>query len=107
MAQQKAKYKVRKDDQVQITVGKDSGKSGRILKVDRDRGRVVIEGLNMVSKAVRPKSQNEKGGIIQVEAPLHISNVMILCRKCGPTRVGYRLEGENKVRFCKKCGESL
>jgi large subunit ribosomal protein L24 len=68
---------------------------------------VVIEGLNMVSKAVRPKSQNEKGGIIQVEAPLHVSNVMIMCRKCGPTRVGYRFEGENKVRFCKKCGEAL
>lgn len=107
MAQQKAKYKVRKDDQVQIIVGKDRGKSGRILKVDRDRGRVVIAGLNMVSKAVRPRSQNEKGGIIQVEAPLHISNVMIMCRKCGPTRVGYRFEGENKVRFCKKCGEAL
>jgi large subunit ribosomal protein L24 len=107
MTQQKGKYKVRKNDQVQITVGKDRGKSGRILKVDRDRGRVVIEGLNMVSKAVRPKSQNEKGGIIQVEAPLHVSNVMIMCRKCGPTRVGYRLEGENKVRFCKKCGEAL
>jgi large subunit ribosomal protein L24 len=107
MTQQKGKYKVRKNDQVQITVGKDRGKSGRILKVDRDRGRVVIEGLNMVSKAVRPKSQNEKGGIIQVEAPLHVSNVMIMCRKCGPTRVGYRFEGENKVRFCKKCGEAL
>jgi large subunit ribosomal protein L24 len=107
MAQQKAKYKVRKNDQVQIIVGKDQGKSGRILKVDRDRARVVIEGLNMVSKAVRPKSQNEKGGIIQIEAPLHISDVMIMCKKCGPTRVGYRFEGDNKVRFCKKCGEAL
>lgn len=101
------KYKIRKNDQVQIMAGKDRGKSGRVLRVDRDRGRVVIEGLNMVKKAIRPRGQNQKGGITSVEAALAISNVQILCKKCGPTRIGLRMEKNQKLRFCKKCGEQL
>jgi large subunit ribosomal protein L24 len=87
--------------------GKDRGKSGRVLRVDRDRGRVVIEGLNMVKKAIRPRGQNQKGGITTVEAALAISNVQILCKKCGPTRIGMRTDKGGKVRFCKKCGGEL
>jgi large subunit ribosomal protein L24 len=102
-----SKVKLKKNDQVMIITGKDRGKSGRILRIDRDKGRVVVEGLNMVKKAVRPKGQNQKGGIQSVEAPLAISNVQVLCKKCGPTRVGLRLENEQKVRFCRKCGEVL
>ena len=101
------KYKIKKNDQVQIMAGKDRGKSGRILRIDRDRGRVVIEGLNMVKKAVRPRGQNQKGGISSVEAALAISNVQILCKKCGPTRIGLRMEKDQKVRFCKRCGGQL
>ena len=101
------KYKIRKNDQVQIVAGKDRGKSGRVLRVDRDRGRVVIEGLNMVKKAIRPRGQNQKGGISTVEAALAISNVQILCKKCGPTRIGMRTDKGGKVRFCKKCGGEL
>jgi large subunit ribosomal protein L24 len=101
------KYKIKKNDQVQIMAGKDRGKSGRVLQVDRDRGRVVIEGLNMVKKAIRPRGQNQKGGISSVEAALAISNVQILCKKCGPTRIGLRTDQDQKVRFCKKCGEQL
>jgi large subunit ribosomal protein L24 len=101
------KYKIKKNDQVQIMAGKDRGKSGRILRIDRDRGRVVIEGLNMVKKAVRPRGQNQKGGISSVEAALAISNVQILCKKCGPTRIGLRMEKDQKVRFCKKCEGQL
>lgn len=101
------KYKVKKNDQVQIMAGKDRGKTGRVLRVDRDRGRVVVEGLNMVKKAIRPRGQNQKGGITSVEAALAISNVQVLCKKCGPTRIGQRLEKDEKVRFCKKCGEQL
>ena len=101
------KYKIRKNDHVQIMAGKDRGKSGRVLRVDRDRGRVVVEGLNMVKKAIRPKGQNQKGGISAVEAALAISNVQIVCKKCGPTRLGQRTEKGEKVRFCKKCGEQL
>jgi large subunit ribosomal protein L24 len=101
------KYKIKKNDQVKIMAGKDRGKSGRVLRVDRDRGRVLIEGLNMVKKAIRPRGQNRKGGISSVEAALAISNVQILCKKCGPTRIGLRMEQDQKVRFCKKCGEQL
>jgi large subunit ribosomal protein L24 len=75
--------------------------------VDREQGRVVVEGLNMVKKAIRPRGQNQKGGITSVEAALAISNVQIVCKKCGPTRMGLRMEKEQKVRFCKKCGGEL
>ncbi len=101
------KYKIKKNDQVQIMAGKDRGKSGRVLRVDREQGRVVVEGLNMVKKAIRPRGQNQKGGITSVEAALAISNVQIVCKKCGPTRIGLRMEKEQKVRFCKKCGGEL
>lgn len=101
------KYRIKKNDQVKIILGKDRGKSGRVLQVDREKGRVVVEGLNMVKKAIRPKGQQQKGGITSVEASLHISDVMIICKKCGPTRIGYRFENEQKIRFCKKCGEQL
>jgi large subunit ribosomal protein L24 len=87
--------------------GKDRGKSGRVLRVDRDRGRVVVEGLNMVKKAIRPRGQNQKGGITSVEAAIAISNVQILCKKCGPTRIGLRLDKDDKLRICKKCGGEL
>lgn len=99
------KYKLKKGDQVRVMAGKDSGKTGRILKIQRDTGRVIVEGLNMVKKAQKPKSQGEKGSIIELEAPLNISNVQILCKKCGPTRIG--IDKENKARICRKCGESL
>ena len=101
------KFKVKKDDNVQIVAGKDKGKSGKVLKIDRANGRVVVQGLNMVKKAVRPKKQGDKGGIIEIEAPLAISNVMVVCKKCGPTRVGILGEGKEKKRICRKCGEVL
>ena len=101
------KRRIRKNDVVVIVAGKDKGRSGRVLEVDTDRGRVVVEGANMVKKAVRPRKQNEKGGITEVEAALHISNVMVSCKSCGPTRVGYRVENDSKTRVCRKCGEQL
>ncbi len=101
------KYKIKKGDQVKIMAGKDSGKTGRVLKINRDTGRVIVEGLNMVKKAQKPKSQGEKGSIIELEAPLNISNVQVLCKKCGPTRIGIKVDGDSKVRICRKCGESL
>ncbi len=103
----KIKYKIKKNDTVQVIAGKNKGKSGRVLSVDRRKGRVIIEGVNMVKKAMRPKGQNQKGGITEIEAPIHISNVMIICKKCGPTRIGIRFEGEEKIRVCRKCGEQL
>ncbi len=101
------KQKIKKNDLVVITMGKDKGRSGRVLEVDRQRGRVVVEGLNLVKKTVRPKKQNEKGGITEVEAPIRISNVMVSCKKCGRTRVGFKSENGKKTRVCRKCGELL
>jgi large subunit ribosomal protein L24 len=97
------KYKLKKGDQVKLIAGKDKGKTGTILKVDRENGRVLVEGLNIVKKTVKPRSQGEKGNIVEVEAAIHISNVMIICPKCGPSKIGIRKDGDNKVRFCKKC----
>ncbi|MBT3274163.1 MAG: 50S ribosomal protein L24 [Spirochaetales bacterium] len=101
------KTKLKRDDNVQIVSGKDRGKSGKVLRIDSVKGRVIVQGLNMVRKAVKPKRQNDKGGIIDVEAALDISNVMIICKKCGPSRVGYSLDKNGKKRVCRKCGEAL
>ncbi len=101
------KLKLKRDDTVRIVTGKDRGKTGKVLKIDAEKGRVIVQGLNMVHKAVKPRRQNDKGGIIDVEASIDISNVMVVCKKCGPTRVGYTGEKKNKTRICRKCGEAL
>jgi large subunit ribosomal protein L24 len=101
------KFKLKKEDTVQITTGKDKGKRGRILKIHRDKDRVVVEGANIVKKAKKRRNQQDRGGIVEVEAAIHSSNVMIVCKKCGPTRIGYKLEGDSKTRVCRKCGEVL
>ena len=101
------KAKIKKNDTVKVVCGKDKGKTGKVVKVDSEKGRVLVQGINLVSKAVKPKSQNEKGGIIQVEAAMDISNVQVICKKCGPSRVGYKIKGSSKTRVCKKCGETI
>jgi large subunit ribosomal protein L24 len=99
--------KLRKNDQVRVMSGKDRGKSGRVVKIDRVKARAVIEGLNLVKKAMKAKGQQQKGGISSVEAAIHLSNLQMVCKKCGPTRVGYKVEGERKLRICRKCGGEL
>ena len=101
------KYKIKKEDTVEIISGKDKGKRGRVLKILRDKDRVVVEGANLVKKAKKRKNQSDRGGIIEVEAAIHYSNVNIVCKKCGPTRIGYKIDGENKTRVCRKCGEAF
>ena len=101
------KTKLKKGDQVQIIAGKDKGKKGRVLRIDRMTERVIVEGLNMVKKTQRPKSQNDKGGIIEIEAAVAASNIMVICKKCGPTRIGINVDGDSKSRVCRKCGEAL
>jgi large subunit ribosomal protein L24 len=101
------KFKLKKDDTVQLIAGKDKGKRGKILRILRDKDRVVVEGANLVKKAMKRKSQQDRGGIAEIEASIHVSNVMIVCKKCGPTRIGYKMDADNKVRVCKKCGEAL
>jgi large subunit ribosomal protein L24 len=105
---QQHKFKLKKDDTVEVIAGKDKGKRGRILRILRNKERVVVEGVNLMKKAQKRRNANERGGIIEVEAALHVSNVMIVCKKCGkPVRIGYKTDGEKKMRVCKKCGEAL
>jgi len=101
------KYKLRKEDQVQVVAGKDKGKQGKVIQINREKGRAIVAGCNMVKKAQKKRKQTDRGGIIEIEAPIAISNIMIVCRKCGPTRIGYKIEGDAKKRVCRKCGEAL
>jgi len=101
------KYKLRKEDLVQVITGKDKGKQGKILKIDREKGRVIVAGLNMIKKAMKKKNQQDRGGIAEIEAAVDISNVMIVCKKCGPVKIGYKIDGDTKKRVCRKCGEVL
>jgi large subunit ribosomal protein L24 len=97
---------LRKNDNVVVTAGKDRGKRGRILKVLREKNRLVIEGVNFINRHTKPNPQkNIKGGVVKREAPLHASNVQLVCPECGAmTRIGHRLLGDGrKVRFCRKC----
>lgn len=100
---------IKKNDKVIVLVGKEAGKIGTVLKVDSEKGRVVIEKVNMIKRHSRPSPKTGQGGIVEKEAPLNISNVMIVCNKCTePTRIGKRmLEDGSKVRVCKKCGEPM
>lgn len=101
------KFKIRKDDTVQIIAGKDKGKTGQVIRVIPAKDRVIVGGVNLVKKAMRKKNQQDRGGIAEVEAAIHISNVAIVCKKCGPTRIGYKLDGDKKIRVCRKCGDTL
>lgn len=99
--------KLKKNDLVKILTGKDKGKTGRIIEIDREKGRVLVEGCNIKKKTVRPKNQQEKGGIIEVEGPIAISNVGLVGKDGKPTRLGYKIEGDKKVRIAKSTGESV
>ena len=102
--------KIKKGDTVEVVAGKDRGKKGRVLVVDRDRERLVIEGVNMIKRHTRPNPQkNVKGGIVEREAPIHVSNVMVLSPDSGQrSKVGYRiLDDGRKVRVAKVDGAIL
>ena len=97
---------IRRNDTVIVTTGKDSGKRGRVLKVIRDKNRVVVKGVNIIKRHTRPNPQrNIKGGIVEREGALHASNVQLVCPECGAqTRIGHRILGDGrKVRICRKC----
>jgi large subunit ribosomal protein L24 len=99
--------KLKKDDMIHVISGREKGKQGKIVRIDLAKGRAIVQGLNMVKKAMKKKSQNDRGGIIEIEAPIRLCNMMIMCKKCGPTRLGYKIEGDAKKRVCRKCGEVL
>ncbi len=100
---------IKKNDKVIILSGKEQGKIGNVLKVDSEKERVIVEKINVVKRHSKPSAANAQGGIIEKEAPIHISNLMIICSKCAePTRIGKRiLDDGSKVRVCKKCGEII
>ena len=101
------KFKIHKDDTVQVIAGKDKGKTGNVVRVVPAKNAVIVSGINIVKKAMKKRSQQDQGGIVEIEAPLNISNVAIVCKKCGPTRIGYKLDGDKKLRVCRRCGETL
>jgi large subunit ribosomal protein L24 len=103
--------RIRKDDRVAVIAGKDRGKQGRVVKVYVDRDRALVEGVNYVKKhqRVQQGGAGQEGGIIQTEAPIHMSNIMPVCPSCdAPVRVGFELtdpaDARSKTRVCKKCG---
>ena len=107
---ERIRIQIRKNDQVKVIAGKDLNKTGRVLRVLRDKGRVVVEGVSFLKRHTRPNPQKQiKGGIVEREAPIHISNVMIVCGACGkPTRIGHNLLADGKkVRICRSCNSSL
>jgi len=103
------KLKVKKDDIVMVISGKEAGKKGKVLKALPRQQKVIVEGVNRVKRHQRPTQAIPQGGIIEKEAPLHVSNVMVICSKCDrPVRVGRKkTESGQKVRYCKKCGNIL
>jgi len=107
MGDQAPKLKVRKGDRVVVLAGKDIGKEGEITRVIPERRMVIVDGVNMAKRHQRATNATSQGGIIDKDMPIPISNVAIVCAACGRSRVGYRIEGGEKIRICKKCGKEL
>ncbi|HZA56014.1 MAG TPA: 50S ribosomal protein L24 [Candidatus Udaeobacter sp.] len=100
---------IRKNDSVMVIAGKERGKTGKILRVVHDKDAVIIERVNLVKRHTRPRGPQQPGGIVEKEAAIHASNVMIMCDKCNaPVRIGRKsLADGNKIRICRRCGEAL
>ncbi len=102
------KTNIKKGDNVYVLSGEDRGKQGRVLSVNREKQRAIVEGVNIVTKAAKPSAKHPQGGLIKMEAPIHISNIALIDPKSGkPTRVGVRIEDGKKVRYSKKSGEEI
>ena len=103
------KYKIKKDDTVQVIAGKDNGKRGKVLRVLPEKGRVLVEHVNMIKKHQRPTQKLRQGGIIEREGPLALSNVLVVCPSCDkPSRTGVKILADGrKVRTCRRCNESI
>ncbi len=102
-------FRIKKNEEVEVTVGKEKGKRGKVLKVIPEKERVLVEKINLIKRHTRPGARSRQGGIVEMEGPLPISNVMLICSKCDrAVRVGYKiLDDQRKVRHCKRCGEIL
>ena len=98
--------KIKKGDLVQVITGKDKGKEGKVIAINKKKNTVLVEGANMITKHTKPSATNQQGGIIHQEGPIDISNVMYV-HNGQPTRVGYKMDGDKKVRIAKKTGEVI
>ena len=100
-------FRIKRDDVVLVRKGRERGKTGKVREIRVDEGRAIVAEVNIVKKHVKPGGQARQAGIIEIEAPIQMSNLQLVCAKCGkPTRVGFRiLEDRSRARFCKKCGE--
>ena len=100
--------KIKKGDTVQVLSGNDKGKTGEVLEIMPKDDKVIVKGVNIRKKHVKPRRQGEEGGIIASEAAVSSSKLNVVCQKCNkPTRIGYSVKGDKKVRICKKCGAEL
>jgi large subunit ribosomal protein L24 len=99
---------IRRNDVVKVLTGSDRGKTGRVLRVFPDKDTVLVEHVRIVKKTVSSKrGQRTKGGIAEQESPIHVSNVSLVCPNCGPAKIGYKVDGDTRIRMCKKCGQTL
>ena len=99
---------VKQGDTVQVLSGKDKGKQGKILAASPKEGKIIVEGINIVKKHVKPRKMGDQGGIIEVEGAFYAAKAQLVCPKCHKaTRVGHKVEGDKKVRVCKKCGAAI
>ena len=105
----KTRCHIKKDDKVKVLAGKDKGKIGKVLSLKRKNDRILVEKINFVKRHARPSAKHKQGGIIESEAPIHWSNVMLMCNKCvKPVRIKMkRLEDGKKIRVCRKCDEII
>ena len=99
--------KIKSGDTVIVIAGKDKGKTGKVIKTLVKENRVIVEGVNIQTKHKKAKSPKDEAGLIKIEGSIDVSNVMIVCKKCGKTRIGYQVKDGKRIRVCKKCGEAL
>ncbi len=102
------KMKIKKGDEVQVMLGKDKGKKGKVEQIFPKLARVLVAGVNIYKRHRKSRGQNQPGGIIDITKPLPVANIALICPKCQqPTRVGWKLQGEKRVRICRKCGQEI
>ena len=102
------KLHVKRDDEVIVISGDDKGKRGKVVETSPEEGKVIVSGVNVVSKHTKPRKQGEQGGIIKVDGPIYADKVMLYCSKCGKgVRAAHKIENGKKIRVCAKCGAAL
>ena len=102
-----AKLKIKTGDKVRVTAGENKGREGKVMRVLIEQNKAIVEGVNLIKRHLKPSANNPQGGIAEREAPIHISNLTLLDKNGKPTRVGYRMEGDKKVRFAKTTNEVI